>query len=80
MTRTSSAILAVALYSTVMATTLVPLSRASDIQWLSGILVVIQFMPQASSSPAFSASNSSKSDVWSPCTIGCPGGRSVCQE
>ena len=47
---TSSPLFAVALYSTVMTTTLVPLSRASVSQWLSGILVVIQFMPQTRTS------------------------------
>ena len=79
-TMTSSPLLAVALYSTVSTTTLVPFRRASVSQWLSGILVVIQFIPQTSRRLAFSASNSSKSEVWSPCTIGWPGGRSVCQE
>jgi len=62
-TITSSPLFAVALYSTVTTTTLVPRSRASVIQWLSGIFVVIQFMPHTSSRLAFSASNSSKSEV-----------------
>jgi hypothetical protein len=79
-TITSSPLFAVALYSTVITTTLVPLSRASVIQWLSGILVVIQFIPQTRRRFAFSASNSSQSEVWSPWTMGWPGGRSVCQE
>ena len=70
MTRTSSALLAVALYSTVITTTFVPLRRASVIQWLSGIFVVIQFMPHTSRRFACSAANSSQSDVWSPWTIG----------
>jgi hypothetical protein len=46
----------VAEYSTVIATVRAPLRRASVSQWLSGILVVIQFMPQTRISPAFSAS------------------------
>ena len=77
---TSSALLAVALYSTVIATTFVPLSRASVSQWLSGILVVIQFMPHTRHSFECSTANRSKSLVCAPVTIGCPGGRSVCQE
>ena len=77
---TSSPLFAVALYSTVTTTTFVPRRRASVIQWLSGILVVIQFIPQTSRRLEFSASNRSQSEVWSPWTIGWPGGRSVCHE
>ena len=69
-----------ALYSTLITTTLVPLSRASVSQCASGILVVIQFMPHTSASLAFSTSYRSNSTVCDPVTMVCPGGRSVCQE
>jgi hypothetical protein len=77
---TSSPLLAVALYSAATTTIFVPRCRASVSQWASGILVVIQFIPQTTRSFERSAAKRSNSTVCSPVTIGWPGGRSVCQE
>ncbi len=52
-----------ALYSAEITTTRVPFIRASVSQWLSGILVVIQFIPQTMASPACSTLHRSKSTV-----------------
>ena len=53
---------------------------ATATQWLSGILVVIQFMPQTTSVLQCSAALRSNSTVCWPVTMGWPGGRSVCHE
>ena len=79
-TITSSPLLAVAEYSQAITTTRVPFSRASVSQCASGILVVIQFMPQTTSVLQCSTADRSNSTVCWPVTIGWPGGRSVCQE
>lgn len=79
-TRAWSALLAVDEYSQAMTTTFVPLRRASVSQWASGIFVEIQFMPQTTTVLACSTALRSNSTVCCPVTIGCPGGRSVCQE
>ena len=70
----------VAEYSHAMTTTFVPFSRASVSQCASGILVVIQFIPQTTSVLQCSTACRSNSTVCCPVAIGCPGGRSVCQE
>ena len=67
-------------YSTVTTTTWAPFMRASVSQWLSGIFVEIQFIPQGMISLAYSAAKRSNSLVCSPHTMGWPGGVSVCQE
>ncbi len=77
---TSSPLLAVAEYSQAITTTRTPFKRASVSQWASGIFVVIQFMPQTTTVLACSTADRSNSTVCCPVTIGCPGGRSVCQE
>jgi hypothetical protein len=79
-TITSSPLDAVAEYSQAMTTTLTPLRRASVSQCASGILVQIQFMPQTTAVLQCSTADRSNSTVCWPVTIGCPGGRSVCQE
>ena len=62
-TTTSSALFAVALYSALMTTTLVPFIRASVIQCESGIFVVIQFIPHTKSRLQCSTLQRSKSTV-----------------
>ncbi len=79
-TITSSPLLEVAEYSQAMTTTRVPFSRASVSQCESGILVVIQFMPQTTRVLQYSTAERSNSTVCWPVTMGWPGGRSVCQE
>jgi hypothetical protein len=70
---------AVELYSVVIEMTRVPFIRASVKKCASGILVEIQFIPQRIATFEYSTLARSKSMVCWPHTIGCPGGRSVCQ-
>ena len=67
---TSSPLLAVALYSTVMMTTLVPLSRASSEPVAVGHLGGDPVHPQTRHSFEFSTANRSKSLVCAPVTMG----------
>ena len=63
MARVIKALEEVELYSAAMTTTLVPFIRASVNQWASGILVVIQFIPQQTTISARSTFTRSQSTV-----------------